>query len=293
MTNLVTLVNDQESFFSNVLTTSEVNWKKESQFAIQAMTNNEFLGKVALENPVSVQNAIINIAAIGISLNPALKHAYLVPRKVGNTQTVCLDISYQGLLYLAMNTGSIIWGQSKLVYENDSYTNVGLDKAPEHRQDTFGDKGKIIGAYCTVKTPTGDFLTEEMDIEALDKTKATSKAANGPWKNWSEEMQRKTVVKRASKYWPKVDQRLGLAINALNEHEGLDLEKPKEKDVTPLEVEYSLDHFNKNIGAWNAAIEDGKMTKENCIGKILTIGTLTDEQKSQIIETPTTEKDAK
>ena len=83
MNDLVTLVNNQQPFFSNVLTTDEVNWKKESQFAIQAMTTNDFLGKVALENPVSVQNAIINIAAIGISLNPALKHAYLVPRKVG------------------------------------------------------------------------------------------------------------------------------------------------------------------------------------------------------------------
>ena len=132
-----------------------------------------------------------------------------------------------------------------------------------------------------------------MDIEALDKTKATSKAANGPWKNWSEEMQRKTVVKRASKYWPKVDQRLGLAINAINEHEGLITEKPEEKDVTPLDVEYPEDDFNRNIGAWNAAIDAGKISKENVINKITTIGTINEDQKNLINETPTTEKEAK
>ncbi len=41
---------------------------------------------------------------------------------------------------------------------------------------------------------------------------------------------RKSVVKRASKYWPKVE-RLNLAINEINQHEGIDLQE--EKDITP------------------------------------------------------------
>lgn len=223
------LVNQQESFFNNAVGTNAVEWAKESQFAIQALGNNDYLFKAAAQAPASLQNAIINVAAIGISLNPANKHAYLVPRsnKKGQPPVVCLDISYQGLMHLATQSGAIEWGQAKIVYENDHYENNGIDQAPTHKQKTFGDKGSIVGVYCTVKTASGDYLTEEMDVAAIDKVRNASSAANGPWKTWPEEMMRKTVVKRASKYWPKVD-RLAKAIDAVNEHEGIEFEQIKE-----------------------------------------------------------------
>jgi recombination protein RecT len=223
----VDMINQQESFFNEVNSESKVVWAKESQFAIQALQGNEYVSKIAMQNPASLQNAIINVASIGISLNPANKHAYLVPRD----GRICLDISYMGLMSLAVRSGSISWGQSKLVYSNDAYENNGIDKAPTHKQKTFGDKGEIVGAYCTVKLPSGDFLTEEMDIDALNKIKATSKAAKGPWKTFPEEMMRKTVVKRASKYWP-VCEDLNKAVEVINEHEGLgEAHQPALKEV--------------------------------------------------------------
>lgn len=221
------LVMAQEQFFSNALTSKDISWAKESQFAIQALGNNEYLAKTAFSNPASMQNAIINIAAIGISLNPAMKHAYLVPRKLGKNLSVCLDISYQGLMHIAMSSGAIEWGQAKLVYANDTYTNNGIDKAPTHTQDTFGAKGEIVGVYCTVKTKSGDYLTEEMDIAAIRKVQDSSKAKTGPWSNWWEEMARKTVVKRAYKYWPKAET-VGAAIEVINAHEGIDFDNMKE-----------------------------------------------------------------
>jgi len=210
------LVNNNESLFGNVNDQEAVSWQKESQFAIQSLQNNTYTQQIAYKNPASLQNAIINVASIGISLNPANKHAYLVPRD----GRICLDVSYMGLMHLAVRSGSIKWGQAKLVYENDIYENNGIDKAPTHKQKTFGDKGEIVGAYCTVKLPDGDYLTEEMDIDALNKIKATSKAAKGPWKTFPEEMMRKTVVKRASKYWPNCED-VNKAVEVLNEHEGL------------------------------------------------------------------------
>ena len=91
---------------------NDVDFGAESNYAMQLLYANDFALKIALGNPVSVQNALRNASAIGISLNPANKHAYLVPRK----GSICLDISYMGLLHLAMSTGSIEFGQAKLVY---------------------------------------------------------------------------------------------------------------------------------------------------------------------------------
>jgi recombination protein RecT len=203
-----------------------------------------------------MQNAIINIAAIGISLNPALKHAYLVPRKVGQNMAVCLDISYQGLMHIAMQAGVIEWGQAKLVYANDDYENTGIDSAPIHKQKTFGDKGQVVGVYCTVKTKSGDYLTEEMDIEAIRKVQNTSKAKTGPWTTWWDEMARKTVVKRAYKYWPKVES-VGQAIEVMNQHEGLvDFDNMKEVQPTaPPELVAAIQRNQASIEAVNEAVE--------------------------------------
>ena len=225
MSNLVEYIGNQEGLFLPVLSDESVVWEKEKQFAIQAITANSYLAGIAQKNQASLQNAIINIASIGISLNPALKHAYLVPRKGG----VCLDLSYRGLLHLAQSSGVILWGQCKIVRANDTYQNAGLSKEPSHLSNTFGDRGEIVGAYCTVKTIDGDYLTEEMSIQEIFDIRARSEAfkkGNGPWKTDEGEMIRKTVVKRAYKYWPKCE-RLGTAIQMLNDNgEGI------EKDIT-------------------------------------------------------------
>ena len=226
--NVIEYVSDQESLFLPVVSDESVIWEKEKQFAIQALMANDYLAKVAGQKPGTLQNAIINIASIGISLNPALKHAYLVPRKGG----VCLDLSYMGLLHLAQSSGVILWGQCKIVRANDTYQNAGLSKEPNHLANTFGDRGEIVGAYCTVKTIDGDYLTEEMNIAEIFEIRGRSEAFkknNGPWKTDEGEMIRKTVVKRAYKYWPKCE-RLGSAIQMLNDNgEGI----VAEKDVTP------------------------------------------------------------
>lgn len=229
--DLVGFVNQQkETFLSNAVD-EKVNFAAESQFAVQALQANKFLYDTAYKNSESLRNAIINVAAIGISLNPANKHAYLVPRE----GKVCLDVSYMGLLHLAMSTGSIKWGQCKLVHDGDTYESNGLDHAPTHKYNPFSNRGNVIGGYCTVKTADGDYLTEEMSLDDIKQVQNASKAKNGPWQKYWNEMARKTIVKRASKYWPKVE-RLDQAIHNLNTDvgEGMQEQSEQPKDITPV-----------------------------------------------------------
>ena len=248
--DVVQFVSSQVDLFKGSISDDSVSWQKESQFAIQAFQKNDFLAKTAMGNPQSAQNAIINVAAIGITLNPAAKLAYLVPRDRG----VHLDISYMGLLHIAQSTGSILWGQCKLVYSNDTYESNGLDVAPTHKYSPFGDRGQIVGGYCTVKTCDGDYLTDEMSLADIKKVQATSKASNGPWKTFWEEMARKTIVKRASKYWPKVD-RLDKAINYLNTDAGEGLQEEGEKAVEHIiDVDSHIVSLAKNQGRSEAQL---------------------------------------
>ena len=220
--DLIQFVKQQEPLFVGALTDSSLTWAKECQFAIQLFQRNQKLAETAVANPTSAQNSIINVGAIGISLNPASKLAYLVPRD----GMVCLDISYMGLLHIAQSAGVIKWGQCKLVHASDQYETLGLDKAPAHKYAPFAtpdERGPVIGGYCTVKTADGDYLTEEMSYAEIEEIRKVSKAgssAKGPWVNFWSEMARKTIVKRAYKYWPRAD-RLDNAVDVLNETEGV------------------------------------------------------------------------
>ena len=224
MTNAIaTITNDiyaTKDAFSAVANETGLNFEREAGFAVQAIQGNDYMTKVALSNRQSVVNAVTNIAAIGISLNPAKKQAYLVPRD----GKVCLDISYIGLMNLAMGTGSIRWAQAELVHTNDSFSLNGMDRPPSHSFDPFSaDRGDPKGVYVVVKTSDGDYLTETMSISEVndirDRSSAwkawISKKASCPWVTDWPEMAKKTVVKRAYKYWPKTEQ-LEKAIHHLN-----------------------------------------------------------------------------
>lgn len=234
--NPVDLIRAQKTMFDKVASCNEMIFEREATFAMQIIESNQYLANCAMNQQSSMIAAIRNISAIGISLNPAQKHAYLVPRG----GKVVLDISYLGLLHIATESGSILWAQCKIVYEKDTYMNTGIDTAPEHKYNPFGNRGAIIGAYCVAKSHDGSYLTEEMSIEDIyrirDRSESFKKGKMSPWKSDEGEMIKKTVLKRAFKYWTKTD-RLSSAIDYINNHEGIDFKSEQKgssvKDVNP------------------------------------------------------------
>lgn len=198
-----------------------LNFDREANFAIQILEGNNYALKVALQNRQAVIDAVTNIASIGLSLNPAKKQAYFVPRK----GKISLDISYMGLMDLAMSTGSVRWGQAKLVYESDVFELNGVDQPPTHKTKPFApDRGQVVGVYVVIKTADGDYLTHPMSMGEVIAIRDRSEAWKAyvkdntklcPWVTDPGEMTKKTCVKQAYKYWPKTD-RLEKAIHYLN-----------------------------------------------------------------------------
>lgn len=214
--------------FQQRLTNQSLNFEVEAGFAVQQLESNDYLLSIAMSNQQSVINAVTNVAAIGVSLNPARKQAYLVPRD----KRVCLDISYIGLVDLATQSGSIVWAKSELVYEQDQFQMGEPGTLPKHLFNPFSkDRGQVIGAYVVAKTPSGEYLCDAMSIKEIhdirDRSSAwkawLSKKASCPWVTDEGEMCKKTVIKRGSKLWPK-NERLNMAIQHLNVEldEGID-----------------------------------------------------------------------
>ena len=218
-----------------------MSFEKEKSYVVQIMAQNSFLENVAKKNMVSLIGAMANVANIGLSLNPAKKQAYLVPRN----GIVCLDPSYMGLCDLATQSGAIEFVQAKLVYKNDQYTNNGVDAQPTHTYDPFDDRGEMVGAYCVAKTSKGDYLTTEMSLQKINDIRDRSEAYKkgfGPWKTDYEEMAKKTVVRNAFKMWPKTEtlERMAAAVELSNQNEGFApiINNPELRDYSPQQKEH-------------------------------------------------------
>ena len=222
-----------EAAFNDLSSDRSLNFRAEAEFAIQSLMASDFAMGVAQRNRTSVVNAVQNIAAIGISLNPAKKQAYLVPRD----GKICLDISYMGLMDLAMQSGSIRWAQCALVHQADAFALNGLDKQPDHKFNPFAkDRGPIVGVYAVVKTNDGDYLTHPMAIDDVyavrDKSQAwlaflNKKTKSCIWQDHEGEMVKKTCIKQAYKYWPKGERsgKLEAAIHYMNDQAGEGIQK--------------------------------------------------------------------
>lgn len=232
---------------------STLDFAKEASFAIQCLTKNSFLQGIAIGNPDSLKYAVLNVASIGLSLNPVHKMAYLVPRN----KEVCLDISYIGLIKLATDTGSVKLVKAELVHKKDKFKYKGLGKEPLHEFNPFEDRGEFVGAYCVAITNDNNYIVEMMTAVQINGIKARSEAAkrnSGPWVTDFEEMARKTVVKRAAKYWPKtkLSTVLEQAIDVTNTAEPIELEaSPLPKNESSEDRQEKLDTIISNLSYIN------------------------------------------
>lgn len=228
-----------------------LNYASEKGFAIQLLKNNSFIYAAAMQSPASLQQAITNVAAIGLSLNPAEKLAYLIPRNIKVDekkweQRVFLEPSYMGLCKLATDSGSIKWVQARCVYSEDTFTDNGIGEMPTHTYSPFAsskERGEFVGVYCVAKTADGDALTTTMNKERIDNIKGRSesfKKGYGPWVTDFEEQAKKTVIRNASKTWPKTNIHFVNAVELSNQNEGFDpiLTEPKFKDFNTAQKEY-------------------------------------------------------
>jgi recombination protein RecT len=258
--NLAPLIKQVEPRFNELANIhNAVNFKREASFSMQILKDNNYLAQTAMSNPDSLKRAVINVAAIGLSLNPVEKLAYLVPRD----KKVCLDISYRGYVQLGVQIGAIKWAKAEVVKESDNFKYLGLGKEPLHEFNPFAkDRGEIIGAYCVAKTHDGEYITEMMPIADIYSTRDRSAAwkayvrdnsKKNPWVTDESEMIKKTVIRRAYKSWPMTDTRIRIdqAVQVSAETEEIDLDSPEVSTASEfndqiIQIREHLDYLDRS-----------------------------------------------
>jgi len=148
----------------------------------------------------SLIGALIECAAWG--LEPYGGLVYLVPRwnkKIGKNE-VSFQLGYKGIVELVMRSGKTSWVNAYCVYENEQFeAKYGTEPSIYHTPLPPKERGDLIGAYVVFKLLNGDTQFTVMWKEEIEKRKAVAKT-DYIWKQWEEEMWRKTAVHNGSKF---------------------------------------------------------------------------------------------
>jgi len=151
-------------------------------------------------NGQSIQRSVVQAAELGLVLGSALGHCHLIPYAGACT----LMVGVWGYVALARRGGvRDVWAE--VVYEKDHFEiEMGSERKLVHRPDPFAtDRGKVVGAYAVAVLEDGSKSWTIMSRRDLDQARAASKAKNSPaWRDWPDEMFKRSVIKRARKTWP-------------------------------------------------------------------------------------------
>ena len=152
----------------------------------------------------SLFKALLDLASLGIE--PDGRRAHLIPFQ--NTKTgkieVQLILDYKGILELLHRSGDISYVHADVVYPEDDFSfSYGTDAHLRHTPKLDRTSKRPICAYSYVRMRDGgeDFCV--MSIAEVEKIRSQSRAAqSGPWRDHFDEMAKKTVFRRHSKWLP-------------------------------------------------------------------------------------------
>lgn len=180
--------------------------KNATQFFMAVYHEFQRVPKLKECEPKTLVGAIAAASHLGLMFGVA-GHCYMIPYEkkkkdlqgkwVTDKVECQLQIGYKGYLNLYMRNPNIEDVFAYLVYNSDDFkirygSNPGIDHTPN-----FKPGRKVVGGYGVAKFKHGGQRFIYMTYDDLMKIKAASKTSDkGPWKDWTEEMMLKSILKK-------------------------------------------------------------------------------------------------
>ena len=173
------------------------------RFIRVAVTTMNRVPMLAQCDQASFFNALLTLSQLG--LEPDGRRAHLIPFRNNKKGIVeCqLIVDYKGIVELISNAGDVANIHADVVCDNDTFV---YDKGvlQQHNIDFKAPRGEVYAAYALIRFKDGTEKCEVMTKDEIAAIRKRSKAAeSGPWVTDWNEMAKKTVFRRASK-WVKL-----------------------------------------------------------------------------------------
>jgi len=155
------------------------------------------------------QNSLVAavLQTVQIGLTPGnISHVYYVPFTNKGVKEVQMIVGFKGLVELVNRSKEATVLNAECVFERDQFQyEKGLNPILRH-VPAEGNRGEFRGVYAIAKNMlANEKVFVYLDKEEVEKVKRASKAGSSdysPWKQWFEEMAKKTAVKRLCKLLP-------------------------------------------------------------------------------------------
>lgn len=150
----------------------------------------------------SLLGAVIQSAQLGIEPDGLLGHGYLVPFK----NSAQLIIGYRGLMMLARRSGELLSLEADVVHAKDVWSFQKTDEGTKfsHIPSEDDDPGDLVRAYAVARLRDNPLpvvvVMPKRDIEKIRKRSPMGNS--GAWITDTEEMWKKTIVRRICKMLP-------------------------------------------------------------------------------------------
>lgn len=213
--------------------------KIEMGFAAQLIQQND---KLQSCSPDSIINAVINVARTGITLNPVMKLAHLVPR---NGQCV-LDFDYKGLVKILKDNKCLKDLRAVIVYDDEKFAESNNPTVAHVHEIKYAEteeeqkKRKYKGVYCiaflTDNTTIYTQFTPYWEILKAENVSQSKNSSYSPWKNWREEMIKKTKIRKDFKTLVSgsPSEKVSAAIEIEDKNNGISQEEVKKQQKSNL-----------------------------------------------------------
>lgn len=177
---------------------------REIDFAAQEMLSNTYLITVATQNPVSLINALKNLALVGYTLNPVRKQGYLVPMG----KAIVFMPSYMGLVDELASSGLVKKIEAHPVFDGEDFEiKLGTNGYLRHKPNPWGkrEKENLKGCYWYAIMVDGTEMFDTLAAYEIEKIRkrAPSAKSSSPWDTDYIEMARKTAIRNGYKKIPK------------------------------------------------------------------------------------------
>ena len=158
-------------------------------------------------SPASVYMALAKACELDLVAGGVLHRASLVPMwdKKSKGYNAELWIEYTGLMDLVKRSGEVAPFKAEVVYENDEFEHhFDLENGEVLKHKKCHDNpGDLLLAYAVCFFKDGQRQVEVMRKDQINKIRKSSRSPeSGPWAQHTEEMWRKTVIRRICKYLP-------------------------------------------------------------------------------------------
>ena len=209
------------SQFKAALTGSEIDPERFIRVARTAVQLNP---EILECEEASIFGAFMTAAQLHFEPDPNIAHGDIIVRMRNGRKYAVWQTRYGGFIELAWRSGEMMSLQVNVVHEKDEFAHEqGLEEKLVHVK-ARGDRGAWTDVYCIARFRSGGHHIEVMskaDVLAIRdqysdgwKAYAAKKIRSTPWSTAETEQAKKTVVRRARKYWPRSIQDNRRMVNA-------------------------------------------------------------------------------